>query len=121
MDIKIRTNQRIYIIDIEGEMNLYNSNQLKELVMKMIEKKVERFIINVENIETMDSSGLGALIFISSTLKKMNLSLAIANVQRPVRQIFDKVRISGYFPLYDNIEAAIRDISARPAREGILV
>jgi anti-sigma B factor antagonist len=121
MDIKIRTNQLIYIIDVEGEMDLYNSNQLKDLVMKMIEKKVERFIINVENIEIVDSSGLGALIFISSTLKKMNLRLAIANVRRPVRQVLEKVRLSGYFPLYDDIEAAIKDLSARPVREKALV
>jgi anti-sigma B factor antagonist len=121
MDIKIRTNGFIYIIDIEGEMNLYNSNQLKELVMKMIEKKVERFILNVENVETLDSSGLGALIFISSTLKKMNLGLAIANVRRPVRQVLEKVRLSGYFPLYEDIEAAIRDLAARPELENALV
>jgi anti-sigma B factor antagonist len=111
MNIKIRTNQYIYIIDVEGEMNLYNSNQLKELIMKMIEKKVERFILNVNNIKSIDSSGIGALIFISSTLKKMNLKLAIVNVRGPVKQVMDKIRLSGYFPLYEDIDQAIKDIS----------
>jgi anti-sigma B factor antagonist len=120
MDIKIRTNQHIYIIDVEGEMNLYNSNQLKELVMKMIEKKVERFIINVDNIQSIDSSGIGALIFISSTLKKMRLGLAIANVQEPVKQVMDKIRVSGYFPLYENIDRAIKDLSPQPVLENAL-
>lgn len=111
MDIRIRTNQHVYIIDVGGEMNLNNSNQLKELVMKMIEKKVERFIINVNNIKSIDSSGIGALIFISSTLKKMDLKLAIVNVHGPVKQVMDKIRLSGYFPLYEDIGQAIRDIS----------
>jgi anti-sigma B factor antagonist len=105
----------VYIIDVEGEMNMFNSNQLKELVMNMIEKKVERFIINVDNIETIDSSGIGALIFISSTLKKMNLSLAIANVRAPVKQVMDKIRISTLFPLYEDINEAIKVLSVRPA------
>jgi anti-sigma B factor antagonist len=120
MDIRIRTNQNIYIIDVAGEMDMYNSNQLKELVMKMIEKKAERFIINVENIENIDSSGVGALIFISSTLKKLNLSLAIANVRGPVKQVMEKIRLSAFFPLYDSIEAAIKDLSALPAPEKAL-
>jgi anti-sigma B factor antagonist len=111
MEIKIRTNQLIYIIDVVGEMDLYDSNQLKDLVMKMIEKKVERFIINVEHIRSIDSSGIGALIFISSTMKKMNLRFAIANVRDPVKQVIEKIRLSGYFPLYHDISEAIKALS----------
>ncbi|MDR1099970.1 MAG: STAS domain-containing protein [Treponema sp.] len=121
MDIKIRTNQHIYIIDVEGSMDLYYSNQLKELVMKMIEKKVERFIINVNNVKSIDSSGIGALIFISSTMKKMKLGLAITNVQGPVRQVMEKIKLAAYFPLYENINEAIKELSARPALESALV
>ncbi|MDR2258432.1 MAG: STAS domain-containing protein [Treponema sp.] len=111
MEIKIRTNQLIYIIDVMGEMDMHDSNQLKDLVMKMIEKKVERFIINVEHIKSIDSSGMGALIFISSTLKKMNLRLAIANVRGPVKQVMEKIKLSGYFPLYSDISGAIKALS----------
>jgi anti-sigma B factor antagonist len=120
MDVKIRTNQHIYIIDVDGEMDLYNSNHLKELVMKMIEKKVERFIINVDNIVSIDSNGIGALIFISSTLKKMNLHLAIANVREPVKEVMEKIRVSAFFPLYADLDAAIKDLSAKPMREPAL-
>ncbi|HQO65802.1 MAG TPA: anti-sigma F factor antagonist, partial [Spirochaetales bacterium] len=51
MELKIRKNGNNYIIDVNGEMDLYNSYKLKELVMKMLEKKVERFIINLENVD----------------------------------------------------------------------
>ena len=40
MELKIRKNGEIYIIDVNGEMDLYNSYKLKELVMKMLEKSV---------------------------------------------------------------------------------
>jgi len=30
MELKIRKNDEIYIIDVEGEMDLYNSYKLKE-------------------------------------------------------------------------------------------
>ena len=75
MELKIRKSNEIYIIDVNGEMDLYNSYKLKELVMKMLEKKVVNFVINLEQVDYIDSSGIGALIYICSTIKKMNLKL----------------------------------------------
>jgi anti-sigma B factor antagonist len=80
--------------------------------MKMIEKKVERFILNVKDVNIIDSSGIGALIYISSTLKKMNLRLAIANVGGQIKQIIEKTRLINYFPLYENMEEAIKALSS---------
>jgi anti-sigma B factor antagonist len=111
VNIRIRTNQLIYIIALQGEMELSDSNQLKELVMKMVEKRVERFILDVQNVKSIDSSGIGALIFISSTLKKMNLQLAIANVQGPVKDVMERTRLSGYFPIYPDVAQAIKKLS----------
>ena len=50
MELKIRKNGDVYIIDVNGEMDLYNSYKLKELVMKMIEKNVGLFVINLRLI-----------------------------------------------------------------------
>ena len=55
MELKIRKNGEIYIIDVNGEMDLYNSYKLKELVMKMIEKNVKLFVINLEQVDYIDS------------------------------------------------------------------
>ena len=77
MELKVRKNKEVYIIDVRGEMDLYNSYKLKELVMKMIERQIKCMIINLEDVDYIDSSGIGALIYICSTVKKMNLKLLI--------------------------------------------
>ncbi|MDR1318598.1 MAG: anti-sigma factor antagonist [Treponema sp.] len=111
MEIKIRTNQLIYILDLKGDMYLADSNLLKELVMKMIEKKVERIILNVDKINSIDSSGIGALIYISSTVKKLNLSFAIANVRGSVKQVIEKIKLASYFPICADLQSAITELS----------
>ena len=55
MELKIRKNGDVYIIDVTGEMDLYNSYKLKELVVKMLEKNVKSFIINIEQVDYIDS------------------------------------------------------------------
>ena len=89
MELKIRKNGDVYIIDVTGEMDLYNSYKLKELVMKMLEKNVKNFVINLEQVDYIDSSGIGALIYICSTIKKMNLNLAIANIHGSVKKVIE--------------------------------
>ncbi len=107
MELKIRKNGNNYIIDVNGEMDLYNSYKLKELVMKMLEKRVVRFIINLENVDYIDSSGIGALIYICSTIKKMSLRLIITNIHGSVKKVIELTKLMGYFPITNSIEEAI--------------
>ena len=107
MELKIRKNGDVYIIDVTGEMDLYNSYKLKELVMKMLEKNVKSFIINLEQVDYIDSSGIGALIYICSTIKKMNLNLAIANIHGSVKKVIELTKLMGYFPIANSIDEAL--------------
>jgi anti-sigma B factor antagonist len=110
MELKIRKSGENYIIDVNGEMDLYNSYKLKELVMRMLEKKVERFIINLENVDYIDSSGIGALIYICSTIKKMNLKLIITNIHGSVKKVIELTKLMGYFPITQTIEEALQKL-----------
>ena len=107
MELKIRKNGEIYIIDVNGEMDLYNSYKLKELVMKMLEKNVKNFIINLDQVDYIDSSGIGALIYICSTMKKMNLKFAISNVHGSVKKVIELTKLMGYFPIANSVEEAL--------------
>lgn len=112
MDLKIRKNSETYIIDVNGEMDLYNSYKLKELVMKMLEKKVERYVINLENVDYIDSSGIGALIYICSTIKKMGFRLIITNIHGSVKKVIELTKLMGYFPISATIDEALKQLEA---------
>jgi anti-sigma B factor antagonist len=112
MDLKIRKSDKNYIIDVNGEMDLYNSYKLKELVMKMLDKNVERFIINLENVDYIDSSGIGALIYICSTIKKMSRALFITNIHGSVKKVIELTKLMGYFPITPTIDEALKRLGA---------
>ena len=107
MELKIRKNGEVYIIDVNGEMDLYNSYKLKELVMKMLEKNIKSFIINLEQVDYIDSSGIGALIYICSTIKKQNLKLAISNIHGSVKKVIELRKLMGYFAIANSVEEAL--------------
>lgn len=119
MDLKIRKGGDIFIIDVSGEMDLYNSYKLKELVMKMLEKNVSKFVINLEQVDYIDSSGIGALIYIWSTIKKLNHGLVIANIHGSVKRVIELTKLIGYFPIAGNVEEALRRLTGAAAGSGV--
>ena len=111
MELKIRKNKEVYIVDITGEMDLYNSYKLKELVAKMLERSVQGIILNMEEVEYIDSSGIGALIYISSTLKKQNVRLFITNIHGSVKKVIELTKLMGFFPITNSLEETLQKVA----------
>jgi anti-sigma B factor antagonist len=63
-------------------------------------------------VEYIDSSGIGALIYITSTIKKMNLKLAITNVKGSVKKVIELTKLTGFFPILPSLEEAVKSMEA---------
>ena len=116
MEIKLRRNSSIYIIDIIGEMDLYNAHRLKDVVKKMIQKNIRNYIINMERVEYIDSSGIGALIHTHSEIKKRNMILFIVNVRGSVKRVIELTKLNGYFHIANDIVSGLRQVKAMLSR-----
>ena len=109
MEIKIRKNDDdLHLLELSGALDLSSSEQLKQLVMKMIENKVERFIISLKDVDRINSSGIGALIYISSTLKKLNSTLIMIVPEGPVMNALEVTRLKSYFTIAPSLKEALK-------------
>jgi len=109
MEIEIRKNDAdIHLLELSGALDLYGAEQLKQLFMRMIENKVERFFISLREVDFINSSGIGALIFISSTLKKLNGSLVFIVPEGPVLNALEITRLKSYFTIAPSLKEALK-------------
>jgi anti-sigma B factor antagonist len=107
MELKLRRSGMIYVVDVTGEMDLYNAFKLKDMVTALIGRKVREFIINLEKVDYMDSSGIGALLFVFAELKKRGLLLRIAGVKGSVKRVIELTKLIGYLPLSADVNEAL--------------
>jgi len=113
MELKIsKNNDDIYLIELIGAMNLYSSNKLKDCVMKIIKSTVESFIINLNGIDSVNSAGIGALVTVFSTLKKLNCPLVVIASEGPVMQALEATRLKGYFTIAGSLKEALSLVNA---------
>ena len=107
MEISQREKESIIILDIQGEIDLYNAPEIKDTIQKLIEGQKYNIIINLEKVSYIDSSGIGALISSLSNLKKYQGSLKIINVYASVKKVFELTKLTSFFEIYDSEDEAL--------------
>ncbi len=120
MELKLRKAGKIYVIDVIGEMDLYNAFRLKDLVKKMIASGVSSYVLNLDQVPYMDSSGIGSLLYVNTELKKRGLPLRISGVKGSVRKVIELTRLVEHFPIVQDLDTALQQLrdKAREKAEG---
>ena len=111
MRITKRDANNVSILDIEGEVDLYNSKEFKDTIKELIGQDKKRIIINLEKVGYIDSSGIGSMISSLSMLKKIGGELKIINVFSSVKKVFELTKLDVFFQIYDNEEEAIKSFT----------
>ncbi len=119
MELKLRKAGAIYVIDVIGEMDLYNAFRLKDLVKKMIDGGVKTYILNLEQVPYMDSSGIGSLLYVHSELKKRGLPLRITGVKGSVRKVIELTKLMEYFPIVQDLATALQQLKEKTAERSV--
>ncbi|HRP67956.1 MAG TPA: STAS domain-containing protein [Turneriella sp.] len=99
-----------YIIAyLKGRLDVHLSGEIEKDLMALSEKNPEAdFILNLEGIEYMSSSGLRVLVALMRHLKTKKRQLKLCNMNQPVRKIFEVVELMDMFDIYDTEEAATK-------------
>lgn len=97
MSLKIdyKTDNNTIEIKPVGEVDIYTSPELKNLIFNLIKEK--DLIIDGENLDYIDSTGLGVLMSIYKKLREKDLSLTIINLKPNIYKLFDITGLNKVF------------------------
>lgn len=76
-------------VALEGELDVSTSDKLKEYLHGLADQEMLDMKINLENLEYIDSTGLGVMIGVLKKLKVGNKEIYIINPRSNVRKIFN--------------------------------
>lgn len=92
------------ILNVSGEIDAYTAPKLKDTLLPLCKEDGKIIEVNLENVNYMDSTGLGVFVSALKSTKENNSSLALVNLQDRVLRIF---QITGLDDVI-TIKAAIR-------------
>lgn len=99
LEIKIdfNDNGNRWIVKLEGEVDIYTSPKLKEMLLDMLEEKKADILLDCEKLEYVDSMGLGALISILKRIRDYEGKIYMENVKPNIRKLFSITELDKVF------------------------
>ncbi|MEM7184054.1 MAG: STAS domain-containing protein [Spirochaetota bacterium] len=107
MEIIQRENNSIPILDIVGEVDLYNAKEVKDILDKIIDEGKYQIILNLEKVPFMDSSGIGTLVTAMYKLKKYHGGLKVINTVGSVAKVFKMTGMDSHLEVFDTEDEAV--------------
>ena len=99
---------------VRGDVDVAAVPPLEQALEAAIKTTVGAFVIDLSDVEFLDSSGLLAVLHARGLLARDRRALAVVCPPGPVRQLFEVAGVAEQFVLYDSRDDA--DAALVPAR-----
>lgn len=108
--MEISTNQsgNITILCLSGRLDLTAGVVLKETVMKSLENGSGKIHLNLEKIDFINSSGLGAMVSVMKEIRIRHGRMTLSNLAAYVNEIFEITQLTHIFEIFPTQEEAIK-------------
>lgn len=107
MDIQRRSEGDITILNLRGHLDLTSSSALKEASMEVLNSEARKMILNMDKVDYINSSGLGALVSILKEVRNSQGAMRLTNLAPIVREIFDLTQLTDLFEIYQDEKQAL--------------
>lgn len=103
MEISLRDLGKSKILQVNGDVDLYNWGELKKAIFEQLEDdSVKSLVVDMKGIEYMDSSGIGALVSGRKKAKTAGKEFGLVNINDDVMNILRLATLDQFFKIYEN-------------------
>ena len=78
----------VWDIGLSGEIDIYNADELKEEINRLISEKETSIVFNCDELNYIDSTGLGVLAAAANKIKDYDGKVRIINLKPHIGKIF---------------------------------
>jgi anti-sigma B factor antagonist len=107
MDVR-KINDKVSVIDIKGELTAFAEGVLMQAYNQASDGRVRAIILNFEDLEYMNSSGIGLLVTLLIRVNREKQRLLTYGLTEHYRNIFQITRLDDAITIYSSEEEAVR-------------
>src|SRR5271170_290313 len=115
MQITTRQSGSATIVDVVGDITLYNTPEVRKILLNLLkEKRVKRVIVNLQQVKYIDSAGVASLVEGLKVSREMDSGFALFGLSRMTREVLELTRLLKVFEVHDTEAEALAG-NSRPA------
>ena len=108
MDTKIRHVEGVTVLDLSGRITLGEaSGQLRSAVQEALSAGSKKILLNLADVNYIDSAGLGELVSAFTTVKNAGGDLKLLNLTKKVKDLLVITKLLTVFDVKESEQDAI--------------
>jgi anti-sigma B factor antagonist len=108
MEVKLRTVGSVKVLELAGSFDASNAGRLRQAVIDATAGQPASVVVNLRQVDFMDSSCLSALVLGLKRAREKQGHLCLCGLQPPVRLIFELTRFDKVFEIFaDEADAVL--------------
>ncbi len=115
LEIQRRDKEGVAILDIKGRLVVGGASLLREKVNEEVVNNHNQIILNLKEVDYIDSTGLGTMVICYTTLQKGGGGLKLVHLNRRNIELMLLTKLSTVFQIFGEEQEAIN--SFFPERE----
>ena len=109
MKVNVRQRDGVTILDLKGKITIgVGDVALRNAVQDAINGGATKVVINLKDVTTIDSSGVGELVSAFTSATNRGAKLSLANLPSKVSDILQITQLITVFDVFDSEDEAIR-------------
>jgi anti-sigma B factor antagonist len=109
MKVNVRKRDGVTILDLKGKITIgVGDVALRNAVQEAINDGATKILINLRDVTTIDSSGVGELVSAYTTATNRGVKLRLVNLPSKVSDILQITQLITVFDVYDSEDEALR-------------
>jgi anti-sigma B factor antagonist len=109
MKVNVRQRDGVTILDLKGKITIgLGDVALRNAVQDAMSNGATNVLINLQEVTTIDSSGVGELVSAYATATNRGAKLKLANLPAKVSDILQITQLITVFEVFDNENEALR-------------
>jgi len=108
MQISEKKENDVTVLNLDGSlMGGPEAVSLNEKINRLLDEKSLKVVLNLEQVERVNSSGLGILIKVLTTFKRNGGELKLAHVNPKIENLLIMTKLNTIFESYETEESAV--------------
>jgi anti-sigma B factor antagonist len=107
LSLSTRTQKAHTVLAVGGEIDVYTAPQLRERLIELVEGGSHHIVVDMEQVEFLDSTGLGVLVGGLKRVRANEGSLRLVCAQERILKIFRITGLEKVFGIYPSVDDAV--------------
>jgi len=103
--------QDVIICNIDGDVDIDSSPELRKTFNELIADKAKKIVLNLAKVSYIDSSGLATFVEFLKLAKGYGGDIRLANLTEKVKGLFEITKLDRIFKVYSTPEEAVGDFN----------